>query len=176
MSAPVTRMRRFLDSLYDIAAVLAAMFLVVLFLTVLLTIASREFHWGLTGIDGYAGYFMAACGFLSLAHTFKRNEHIRVTLFLGMAKGRARFWIEVWALGASAILSALFAVFSVRLVMQSLEFNDVSTSMDATPLWIPQLSMALGTLIFAIAVVDEFILHLRHPERSSLPGEALRHE
>ncbi len=64
MSAPVTRMRRFLDSLYDIAAVLAAIFLVVLFLTVLLTIASRELHWGLTGMDGYAGYFMAACGFL----------------------------------------------------------------------------------------------------------------
>ena len=169
-------LRQSLNKLYDIAAVLAAMFLVVLLLTVLLTIVSREFHWGFTGIDGYAGYFMAACGFLSLAHTFKRNEHIRVTLFLGMAKGRARFWIEVWALGASSVLAALFAVFSMRLVMQSIEFKDISTSMDATPLWIPQLAMALGTVIFAIAVIDEFFAHLKNPDRVNDSAEALRHE
>ncbi|MFM7285110.1 MAG: TRAP transporter small permease [Betaproteobacteria bacterium] len=169
-------MRQALNRLYDIAAVLAAMFLVILFFTVLLTIASREFHWGLRGLDAYAGYFMAACGFLSLAHTFKRNEHIRVTLFLGMAKGRARFWIEVWALGASSVLVALFAAFSVRLVMQSIEFKDISTSMDATPLWIPQLAMALGTVIFAIAVIDEFFSHLKNPDRVNDSAEALRHE
>lgn len=169
-------LRRILDQLYDIAAVLAAMFLVALLGMVLLTILSRELHWGLTGIDGYAGYFMAACGFLSLAHTFKKNEHIRVTLFLGMAQGRARFWIEAWALGASSLLAILFAAFSLRLVMQSIEFNDVSTSMDATPLWIPQLSMALGTVIFAIAVCDELVMHFRHPHRTQESGEALRHE
>lgn len=169
-------MRQALNRLYDIAAVLAAMFLIILFLTVLLTIVSRELHWSLRGLDGYAGYFMAACGFLSLAHTFKRNEHIRVTLFLGMAKGSARFWIEVWALGASSALAGLFAIFSVRLVMQSIQFNDVSTSLDATPLWIPQLAMALGTVIFAIAVIDEFFTHLKHPDRVSESTEALRHE
>ncbi len=169
-------LRQALDKLYDIAAVLAAMFLVALLGMVLLTILSREFQWGLTGIDGYAGYFMAACGFLSLAHTFKKNEHIRVTLFLGMARGRGRFWIETWALGASSLLACLFAAFSLRLVMQSIEFNDVSTSMDATPLWIPQLSMAVGTVIFAIAVIDELVMHLRHPHRVQESGEALRHE
>jgi TRAP-type C4-dicarboxylate transport system permease small subunit len=169
-------MRQALNRLYDIAAGLAAMFLVILFFTVLLTIVSRELHWGLRGLDGYAGYFMAACGFLSLAHTFKRNEHIRVTLFLGIAKGKTRFWIEVWALGASSVLAALFAAFSVRLVMQSIQFKDISTLMDATPLWIPQLAMALGTVIFAIAVIDEFFIHMKNPDRASDTAEALRHE
>lgn len=169
-------MRRFLNALYDSAAVLAALFLVALLLMVLLTIASREFAWNLSGLDGYAGYFMAASGFLALAHTFVRNEHIRVTFFLGMASDRGRKWIEAWALGASSLLAILLAVFSVRLVLQSIEFNDVSTSMDATPLWIPQLSMAIGTVIFSIAVLDRFINHLRHPDATTTPAEGLRHE
>ena len=169
-------MRRFLDRLYDGAGILAALCMAALLVTVLVTIASREFDFQVSGIDGYAGYFMAACAFLALAHTFKRNEHIRVTLFLGMAKGRARFWIEVWALGASTVLATLFAAFSVRLVMQSIEFKDISTSMDATPLWIPQLAMALGTVIFAIAVSDEFFVHLKNPDRVNETAEALRHE
>lgn len=150
--------------------------MVMLLATVLVTILSREFAWGLTGLDGYAGYFMAGCGFLSLAHTFKRNEHIRVTVLLGLTRVRARFWMETWALSMSSLLSVLFAVFSLRLVMQSIEFNDVSTSTDATPLWIPQLTMAVGTVIFAIAVIDELVIHLRAPDQRPQAAEALRHE
>jgi TRAP-type C4-dicarboxylate transport system permease small subunit len=170
-------MRRFLDALYNSAAVLAALFLVALLVMVLLTIASRELAWNLSGLDGYAGYFMAASGFLALAHTFTKNEHIRVTFFLGMASGRGRRWIELWALAASTLLAVLLAVFSVRLVMQSIQFNDVSTSMDATPLWIPQLSMAIGTVIFAVAVIDRFVTFVRHPnETNPNSAEGLRHE
>ena len=38
--------------------------------------------FNLRGTDAYAGYCMAAAAFLALAHTLKRGEHIRVTLFL----------------------------------------------------------------------------------------------
>lgn len=154
-------MRRFLDRLYDGAGILAALCMAALLVTVLVTIASREFDFQVSGIDGYAGYFMAACAFLALAHTFKRNEHIRVTLFLGLAKGRARFWIELWALSASSLLSVLLAYFSLRLTWQSYVFKDISTSMDATPLWIPQTAMALGAVLFAVAVLDALVCHLR---------------
>lgn len=177
LEAPTSiSMRRFLDVIYDSAAILAALFLFALLGIVLLTIASREFQWGLTGIDGYAGYLMAACGFLSLAHTFKRDEHIRVTLFLGLTKGLLRYLVELWALAASTLLALLLAFFSVRLVMQSIEFNDVSTSMDATPLWIPQLTMAIGTLIFLLAMVDELILYLQRHREKRTPVEATHHE
>ena len=169
-------MRKALDTLYTGAAVLAAFFMVALFCCILLSIVSRELHVNIRGLDGYAGYFMAASGFLALAHTFKRHEHIRVTLLLGMARGRSRHLLEVWALGASTLLAALLAVFSVRLVIQSRAFNDISTSMDATPLWIPQLSMALGTVILAIAIADEFVLHLRGASGADAPAEQLRHE
>jgi hypothetical protein len=39
------------------------------------------------GADSYAGYRMAASGFLALAHTFKGGEHIRVTLVLERGSG-----------------------------------------------------------------------------------------
>jgi TRAP-type C4-dicarboxylate transport system permease small subunit len=62
--------------------------------------------------------------------------------------------MEIWALGASVFLSLLLAVFSVRLVLQSIEFNDISTSIDATPLWIPQMAMAAGTIILSVSILD----------------------
>ena len=169
-------MRRGLNFLYTSAAILAALFLIALLLTVLLTILARQFNWGLSGIDGYAGYFLAGSGFLAMAHTFQKNEHIRVTVFLGMARGKSKFWIELWALGLSSLLAILLAFFSVRLVVQSFLFKDISTSMDATPLWIPQLAMAIGTVIFAVSVIDRMVCHLRQRTVPALEQEALRHE
>jgi TRAP-type C4-dicarboxylate transport system permease small subunit len=154
-------MRRALDALYDGAAALAALFMIALLAAVLASILGRQFGFHIRGTDAYAGYMMAAAGFLALAHTLKRGEHIRVTLLLQALSPRARHAFEVWALSAALLLSALVAYYSVRLAWQSHLFNDISTGNDATPLWLPQLGMAIGTTILAIAFLDELWLELR---------------
>jgi len=169
-------MRRALDFLYHSAAVLAALCMVGLLAMVLLSVISRQMGFNVRGIDAYAGYLMAGAGFLALAHTLKMGEHIRVTLILNALKGHRRRVLEIWSLGVASLLSCLLAFYSCRLVWQSLEFNDVSTGNDATPLWIPQLTMALGTVVFAIAFVDDFLLELTGKRPHAISGELLRSE
>lgn len=142
---------------------------------VLLTIVSRLTGFAAPGTDAYAGYAMAGAGFLALASTLKKGEHIRVTLFLSMLRGRAQRGLEIAALAAAVALSGFLAFYSVRLVMQSWELHDISVGIDATPLWIPQLTMALGTVVFFIAFVDEFILELLG-RRGPLNKEDAHHE
>jgi TRAP-type C4-dicarboxylate transport system permease small subunit len=169
-------MRRLLDAVYLSAAALAALFMVGLLLMVLLSILSRQFHFHVPGTDAYAGYLMAASGFLALAHTLKRGEHIRVTLVINALKGRWRRGVEIWALSAATLLALLFAFYSVRLSWQSYAFNDISTGNDATPLWIPQIAMALGTIVLAVAFIDEWVLELRGLRTVEPAAEALRNE
>ena len=154
-------MRRLLDGLYDSAAWLAALFMVGLLAMVLLGIVSRLAHFHVPGTDAYAGYLMAGAGFLALAHTLKRGEHIRVTLLLSTLGGGARRGMELWSLAAAVFLAALSSFYSCRLAWQSHAFNDISTSNDATPLWIPQLAMATGNLILLVAFIDELVLECR---------------
>ena len=169
-------MRRLLDFLYDASAWLAALAMVGVLLMVLLSIVSRQVGFHVPGTDAYAGYAMAAAGFLALAHTLKRNEHIRVTLLLGRLRGKKRRALEMWALSASVLLGALFAFYSVRLAWMSRSLNDISTGNDATPLWVPQIAMALGTLILLIALIDEWVLELRGKRQSIETEEALHNE
>ena len=169
-------MRRLLNLLYDGAAALAALFMVLLLGMVLLSIASRQFNFHVPGTDAYAGYLMAASGFLALAHTLKRGEHIRVTLLLNFLKGGAKKAFEIWALAIATLLASLFAAYSCKLAWQSHEFHDISTSSDATPLWLPQLSMGVGAMVMAIAFVDELVLQLLGRRAGATPGEALRNE
>ena len=88
-------MRKLLDGLYDGAAALAAMFMVGLLAMVLVSILGRQLHFHVPGTDAYAGYLMAAAGFLALAHTLKQGEHIRVTLLLSHLQGRAQRALEL---------------------------------------------------------------------------------
>jgi TRAP-type C4-dicarboxylate transport system permease small subunit len=169
-------MRKFLDALYDGAAALAALFMVLLLIMVLLSVVGRELGFYVRGTDAYAGYFMAAAGFLALAHTLKKGEHIRVTLLINAVNGRYKKVIEIWALAAAVALSALFAYYSVKLSINSFQFNDVSTGNDATPLWIPQISMGLGAVILLIAFIDELVLELMGKRIEAASDEMLHNE
>ena len=114
-------MRRLLEGIYSGAAVLAALCMVLLLLAVLLSIASRQLNFQAPGIDAYAGYLMAGAGFLALAHTLKRGEHIRVTLILNLLRGRWKRRMELWALGAASLLALLFAFYSCNLAVACLQ-------------------------------------------------------
>jgi TRAP-type C4-dicarboxylate transport system permease small subunit len=119
---------------------------------------------------------MAAAGFLALAHTLKRGEHIRVTLIVEHLSPARRRTLEIAALAIATLLAALFAFYSVRLAFQSWQFNDVSTANDATPLWLPQLAMAAGTLTLFVAVADELVAGIRGRRRKPAAETALHNE
>jgi TRAP-type C4-dicarboxylate transport system permease small subunit len=169
-------LRRSLDALYAGAAALAAVSMVALLVMVLLSILGRQLHFNLPGVDAYAGYAMAGAGFLALAHTLKKGEHIRVTLVLSALRGRARRALELFALAAASLLALLFAWYGCRLAWQSYALHDISTASDATPLWLPQLSFAAGSVVLAIAFVDELVLEALRRRADAAPAEALRNE
>ena len=168
-------MRRFLDFLYDAAAWAAALCMIGVLAMVLTSILGRQLHFHLPGTDAYAGYSMAAASFLALAHTLKKGEHIRVTLIIGRLTGGTRRVLEMWSLSVAVLLSGLFAFYACRLVWQSHAFNDMSTSNDATPLWIPQLAMAVGTVLLCVALVDEWVLELRGRRAHDMHSEEALH-
>lgn len=160
-------MRPLLERTYGAAAWAAALFMIGTLAMILLSVGGRLLDFHVRGTDAYAGYCMAAAAFLALAHTLGRGEHIRVTLILDHTGPRTRHALELWSHAAGLLCAILLAWFSVRLAWQSFQFHDVSQGTDATPLWIPQSGMALGSVIFAIAIADELLAVLR--------GEKLRH-
>lgn len=165
-------LRKLLNGLYAASAWLAGLAMIVILIMVVLTIVSRQMGFAIHGTDAYAGYATAGAGFLALASTLKHGEHIRVTLLLGALKGGAHKALELLVLGIATLLAAFLAFYSVRLVLQSYEINDISMGLDATPLWIPQLMMAAGTVVFFIAFCDEFVLELLGKREPPEPTDA----
>ncbi|MGS5089924.1 TRAP transporter small permease [Hydrogenophaga sp. A37] len=171
-------MRTLLDLIYRAMAWLSMLGMAAAFAVVALGVLARQMDWDVPGLDGYAGYAIAAALFLALPATFQRNEHIRVTLLMEKASMRWRGVLQVWSLLSASALCAFLAWYCVRMVWMSYTTHDISQSMDATPLWIPQLTMAVGATGLALACVDATLSHLLgRPFFQHAPaGEAARVE
>ena len=154
-------MRMLLDATFKGLGALGALFIFATLTIEVLGIALRALGYSMAGADAYAGYFLAAGSFLALGYALRQGDHIRVTLILQRLRGPSRWWMEVLCLVIASALSIYFAYFAGRLVWGSYSFNDVSQNVDATPLWIPQLSMAIGLMGLAVAFLEQLLITLK---------------
>ncbi len=154
-------MRALLDWFYKGLLLAACLSMIAAFISIILGVIAREARWNIPGLDAYAGYAIAATLFLALPSALRNGDHIRVTLLLQKLPASFRNALEFWCLAAGLLLSGYLAWFSCRLVWTSYITHDVSQSMDITPLWIPQLSMALGCIGFAVAFIEALLARLQ---------------
>jgi TRAP-type C4-dicarboxylate transport system permease small subunit len=148
---------RALQRLYLACGYAAAGFLVLMALLVLGGIVSRLLSVYVAGLSEYAGYSMAASSFLALAYTLCSGGHIRVAIALSRLTGRAHRALTVWCLTAAAAVSGYLAYYAVRMTHVSRLLGERSEGSDAVPLWIPQLGMAAGSVLLALAVLHSLV-------------------
>ena len=150
----------YLRILYRLSGYVAAFFLILVATFILTGIASRIFGFYIRGLAEYSGYSMAASSFLALAYTFGEKGHIRITLFLEKSKGNFRRILELWCLFVATFFSGFLSYYFIKMLIISIQFGERSEGADEILIWIPQLSLAIGSTIFFICVIHNFILSI----------------
>ena len=169
-----SRLRVALDRCYLAGGIIAAGFLIAILAVIVLQMAARWTGHVFPGSTDYAGYCMAASSFFAFAYALSRGSHIRVSLLLTRL-GRFERWGETWCFAIGTALAGYFAFYAIRAVYWSYKLNDISQGQDATPVWIPQLAMAAGTVLLAVAMVDNLIRLLFRGEHGIRP-ETVDHD
>jgi TRAP-type C4-dicarboxylate transport system permease small subunit len=152
--------RRALDTLYLVAAVLAGASLIALAGLVVVQIVARMLHLVILFTDTLAGYALAAITFLALPYTFRTGGHVRMSLLIEGTSGRLNRFLEIFCLVMAAAIVGYFAYYSVGLTYDFYRFHDVSSGSVTIPLWIPQLAMTVGLLLMSIAILDDLVAML----------------
>jgi TRAP-type C4-dicarboxylate transport system permease small subunit len=159
--APASRVRRTLDTLYTASGALAAVALAGTCVVMLLQVVGRELGVLFRGADDITARLCAAAAFLALGHTFRKGELVRMTLALDRLPPSARWKAEVVSLSVAALVGGYMVYAVTRFVYESWKFNEVAQGLIKVPIWIPQISFAVGVAIFFIAIVDELVAVLR---------------
>lgn len=149
--------RRLLDFIYTSAGIAAALCLIAILVLIVLQMLARWTGEVFPGAPDYAGYAMAAASFLAFANALMKGSHIRVSLVLNAVGEGVRRWLEIWCFAVATAVAWYVTYFVWRMIGFAIKFNDVSQGQDATPLWIPQSAMLVGSVILAIALTDNLL-------------------
>ena len=152
------KINNYLNNLYKLSGNIAAAFLLLVAIFILIGIASRLFGFYVRGLAEYSGYCMAASSFLALAYTFNEKGHIRITLFLEKANKRIKRFLELWCLSIATFFSGFLSFYFIKMLIISIDFKERSEGADEIYIWIPQTTVAIGSTIFFICVLHNFIL------------------
>jgi len=150
-----------LNKLYKFSGYIAAAFLILVAVFILIGISSRIFGFYIRGLAEYSGYCMASASFFALAFTFVESGHIRITRFLEKLSGFKKKIVEIWCLTIASFFSGYLAFYFIKMLIISYKFQERSEGADEILIWIPQTSVAIGSSIFFISVFHHFILKIK---------------
>tara|TARA_B100001027_G_scaffold204779_1_gene167185 strand:+ start:109 stop:594 length:486 start_codon:yes stop_codon:yes gene_type:complete len=147
----------YLKKIYKFSGYIAALFLILIAIFILIGISSRIFGFYIRGLSEYSGYCMAASTFFALAYTFGEGGHIRITLFIEKLNKKLRKIFEIWCLSIASIFSGYLAFYFVKMLIISFKFEERSEGADEILIWIPQSPLAIGSIILFVCILHNLL-------------------
>ena len=167
--------RRWLDRLYYAAGAIGAVFVLIVGVLMIGQSVLREFGVRTGAVNDLVAWSCAAASFFAMAHAFKHGDFVRVTLLLDNAGPRLRRRLEIASLAIGAVSVAYLTWSAWRFTYESFVFDELAQGLLPVPMWIPQSSFALGSLLLLVAVVDELVLVLRGARPTFVTAVEERH-
>lgn len=150
-------MRKLLDTVYAGAAALAALCVLSIFLLMIYASLGRALGWRVGIVNDLVAWLCGAAAFLAMAQAFRNGDFVRVTLLLEALRPPLRRAFEIGSLAVAALAIGYLAFWAARFTWESRQFNDMAGGLLVVPIWIPQATFVVGSLLFFVAVVDELV-------------------
>ncbi len=168
-------MRRFLDRLYVASGAIGAVFVLLICVVMVAQSVLREFGVRTGAANDVVAWFCAAASFFAMAHAFKHGDFVRVTLLLEKLPPAKRRPMEIVCLMIGVVAIGYLAFWANKFTYESYVFHEMAQGLLPIPIWIPQSSFALGSLLLLVAVVDELVIVLRGGKPTYVAAVEERH-
>lgn len=158
-----------LERLAMASGVVAACCLALIGIAIFSQIIARLLGMQIPGADDFSAWFMAASIFLALPYAMLHGDHIRVTLLLQFLPPAIHKPYEIFATCIGFSLAVWGAWEAAHFVYESYAYNELAQGMLAVPLWIPQLPMPIGLILFAAMLLRRLFMVIRNisPEETA---------
>lgn len=142
------------NPLERVCGVLARIALVLMMLVMGAELVLRNaFGYSWEGTDEAAGYLLVAVTFLSLATSHAHGGYHELLLVKNRLSPKTRSRLEAAMLAICLVCAAVLTWYFARLVIGSWNSGERSMTSLRVPLWLPRLTMPLGTAALCVTLV-----------------------
>lgn len=151
-------LRRVLDAAYAGAGAVGGFCVVLICVLMVVQSLGRQAGFPTGAINDVVAWLCAAAAFLTMAHAFKHGDFVRMTLVLEKLRPTVRQPLEKLSLVIAVMAVGYLAWWACRFTYESWQFKELAQGLWAIPIWIPQMSFAIGSLLFLVALLDELVI------------------
>lgn len=121
-------------------------------------------------VEEYSGYIVVALTFLGLGYILKTKGHITLDVVTNRLRDRVKTGLMLATILVSLVTIGVMFGYSLQLALKSIWGNLRASTVMMTPLWIPQIVIAVGLLIFGLEMLMQLVTtvgDLINPSRAS---------
>ncbi len=179
-------MRKALDTVYGAALAGACLAMVTIAGLVLIQVLGRvvdevlkDLGMARLGISvpslaEFGGFLFVAAAVLALPATLRAAGHVRVTLILRGVGPLGNRVLAAVVLVVAIGIAGFMAWHVILDVLDAYRSGSVSYGRIVVPIWIPKAVMAVGLVVFTVALVDELVTALRGHDPAFRAAERAR--
>ncbi|MCP4116997.1 MAG: TRAP transporter small permease [Desulfobacteraceae bacterium] len=151
----------FIERLSLWGASLSAVFMVLIVLIIAVEIVLRSvFNTSTLIADEYSAYFFVGVVLLGLAFTLKEDAHIRITLLTSLLGEKGRGVLDMIATLAAMAITTFALYHTSLMVYESWELGMRADSISETPIYLSQVVIPAGLLMFDLQLAARFLKRL----------------
>lgn len=151
-----------IDRVSKIAGQISAVFMVLIVILINVEIVLRSIFNTSTFIaDEYASYFLVAVVMMGLAYALKEDSHIRVEVIRTRLSQRAKRIVDCLCTLLGIVLAGFVTYFAVIMSWDSFSLEITADSISETPIYLPQLMIPCGLLLFVVQLIATLIRRVR---------------
>jgi TRAP-type mannitol/chloroaromatic compound transport system permease small subunit len=134
-----------MDRIYLGMGYICGIEILMLALFIVYQVIARKVNWVMApGMHQMSGYVLAMAVTWAFSYSLRTGSHVRIDALLSFMPRPLR-WVADWvALGSILFFTSVTAWKTWIMVLMSYDLGAVSTTYPLTPLWIPQMVVAIG--------------------------------
>lgn len=157
------KMINLIDKLSKIAGMISAIFMVLIVVLVNLEIIVRTLFNKSTHIaDEYSSYFLVVVVLMGLAYAMRHDAHIRVEVIRTRMNNSIKRSIDILCFLFAIILSSYATYYAIFMTHDVYVVGVTADSISETPLYLPQLIIPVGLILFILQLMASLIRRLQN--------------
>jgi len=147
-----------IDRASDFGGYLSALIVLAIAFAIVYEIVMRAlFRMPTKWVVEYSTYGVIASAFLGAAYLDKGNKHICMDLILSRLSERARVTLEFFTRILGIAICGILSTFTIKMVMNSIKYSTISTSILRTPMYVPESIMAAGVILLTLQFIKNTV-------------------
>jgi C4-dicarboxylate transporter, DctQ subunit len=147
-----------IGEILKVAGIIAGILIFLIAAMVLISVAGRNIMLPIHWVEPFSVYFFIAASYISAAFAMYNAEHIKIDILTNQFSSKTNKVIEIFLMTGSLVFFIFLTKHSWVMMHSSFVKHAKDLSIIQVPIWIPQSSLVIGSVLLCLAIIRHVLL------------------